>query len=113
MQEPLGQMRHGIMIANRRNGNVEGVYVGRPSVLGNPYTVGKDGTRKEVVDKYRHWLRQQYKKDGEVKNLLRKLARQVIERRTLNLVCWCAPHLCHAEVIRDALVGIIKQGAGK
>lgn len=24
------------------------VYIGRPSIWGNPFTIGKDGTRKEV-----------------------------------------------------------------
>ena len=29
-----------------------GEYVGRPSVLGNPYVVGRDGTRAEVIGRY-------------------------------------------------------------
>ena len=28
------------------------VYIGRPSVWGNPFVIGKDGTRAEVVEKY-------------------------------------------------------------
>lgn len=31
-------------------------YVGRPSVWGNPYVIGKDGTREEVIAKYREYL---------------------------------------------------------
>jgi hypothetical protein len=31
-------------------------YVGRPSALGNPSVVGRDGSREEVIGKYRRWL---------------------------------------------------------
>ena len=29
------------------------VYIGRPSKWGNPYSIGPDGTREEVIEKYR------------------------------------------------------------
>ena len=32
------------------------VYVGRPSPLGNPYAIGRDGDRAAVVARYRRWL---------------------------------------------------------
>jgi hypothetical protein len=32
------------------------VYVGRPGPLGNPFVVGRDGSRAEVIAKYRRWL---------------------------------------------------------
>lgn len=32
------------------------VYIGRPSKWGNPFAIGKDGTREEVVEKYRIYL---------------------------------------------------------
>ncbi len=32
------------------------VYVGRPSPLGNPYALGRDGNREQVIAKYRRWL---------------------------------------------------------
>ena len=31
-------------------------YIGRPSLWGNPFVIGKDGTRAEVVEKYERWL---------------------------------------------------------
>jgi Domain of unknown function (DUF4326) len=34
-----------------------GVFVGRPSILGNPYHIGYQATRQEVVERYRkEWL---------------------------------------------------------
>ena len=38
----------------------EAVYVGRPTKWGNPYVIGKDGTRAEVIEKYRAFLTEQF-----------------------------------------------------
>ena len=35
------------------------VYVGRPSIWGNPFVIGKDGSRAEVIEKYETWLMSQ------------------------------------------------------
>ena len=32
------------------------LYVGRPSKWGNPFVIGRDGSRDEVVAKYRAWI---------------------------------------------------------
>lgn len=32
------------------------VYIGRPSKWGNPFVIGKDGTREEVIAKYAEWI---------------------------------------------------------
>jgi len=108
MKAPLGQARRGITIVNRRNGRVAGVYVGRPFVLGNPYVIGHDGSRHDVVDQYRAWLREQYRHDGAVRRALRQLAMRYLTDGALTLICWCAPQPCHAEVIRDAVLGMVQ-----
>ena len=64
------------------------VYIGRPSVWGNPFVIGKDGTRAEVVEKYeRSLLRQPH------------LMAQLGKLRGCNLICWCAPLQCHGDVL--------------
>ena len=64
------------------------VYIGRPSVWGNPFVIGKDGTRAEVVEKYeRSLLRQPH------------LMAQLGKLRGYNLVCWCTPLQCHGDVL--------------
>lgn len=65
------------------------VYIGRPTKWGNPFVVGKDGTREEVIAKYRDWLTK--KKD------LVEFAR--CELAGKNLVCFCAPKACHGDVL--------------
>ena len=38
------------------NKEIYDVYIGRPSKWGCPFVIGKDGTRKEVIAKYRTWV---------------------------------------------------------
>jgi Domain of unknown function (DUF4326) len=66
------------------------VYVGRPSKWGNPFALGRDGTRSEVISKYRCWVVRQ----THLINALDELCGK-------DLICWCAPLACHAEVLRD------------
>jgi len=66
------------------------VYIGRPSKWGNPFVIGRDGTRAEVIDKYRHWLLAQ----PQLMTALPELAGKV-------LGCWCAPRPCHGDVLMD------------
>ncbi len=65
------------------------VYVGRPSKWGNPFQIGRDGSREEVINKYRVWLLDQPKLVAE--------ARQELRGKILG--CWCAPKQCHADVL--------------
>jgi hypothetical protein len=64
------------------------VYVGRPSKWGNPFVIGRDGDRREVVRKYREWLLTQP-----------ELLAALPELRDKVLACWCAPLPCHADVL--------------
>ena len=32
------------------------VYIGRPSIYGNPFQIGKDGDRQQVVEKYKNYF---------------------------------------------------------
>ncbi len=73
------------------------VYVGRGHPLGNPFRIGPDGDRAEVIEKYRDWLTERIEAgDRAILAALRTL------REDTGLVCSCAPAPCHAEVIRDA-----------
>lgn len=66
------------------------VYIGRPGIWGNPFIIGRDGDRNQVVEKYRVWIQTQ-------PNLLRKLP----ELKGKILGCWCAPHACHGDVLME------------
>ena len=68
-----------ITIENKKTYRGEGIYIGRPSLLGNPYAIGKDGTRQEVIERYRTWLWRQIKLQGEVYRELQRLAAKAQE----------------------------------
>ena len=65
------------------------VYIGRPGPWGNPFSIGTDGTREEVVEKYAEWLLSQ-------PDLVEK-ARRELNGKVLG--CWCAPKLCHGDIL--------------
>lgn len=75
----------------------DAVYVGRPTKWGNPFVIGKDGTRLEVIAKYKAWLAEAFdplQAHQFVNDAIRELGGK-------DLVCWCAPLRCHAYVLLE------------
>lgn len=64
------------------------VYIGRGSVWGNPFIIGQDGTREEVVERYEEYILGQPKLLGRLRELKGRV-----------LGCWCAPLPCHGDVL--------------
>ena len=79
------------------------VYVGRPTIWGNPYRVGQAVgpnaprmTAAEAVTKYREWLEACNKFSTISIEFVRK------ELRGKNLACWCPlGQPCHADVLLE------------
>jgi len=71
-----------------------GVYIGRGSRWGNPFVIGKDGDRAEVIAKYREWAFQMV--NTESYNWLMPLIGK-------DLVCYCAPLACHGDVLLEMI----------
>lgn len=71
------------------------VYIGRPSRWGNPYEIGEDGTREEVIDKFRQLM---------LKNPdMIAMAKKDLKGKTLG--CWCKPEACHGDVLVELIDG--------
>ena len=70
------------------------VYIGRPQKWGNPFSIGKDGTREDVIEKYEKWIR-------NTPRLLNDLS----ELKGKTLGCWCSPQPCHG----DILIKLVKE----
>lgn len=66
------------------------VFIGRPSKWGNPFVIGHDGTREEVIAKYRAWVVQQP-----------TLMRDLHELQGKRLACFCKPAACHGDVLAE------------
>lgn len=73
----------------------DAVYVGRPTRWGNQYKIGDESfgapmTRQDVVEHFRASV-----VSPEIRAKIRE------ELRGKDLVCWCAPHSCHADVLLE------------
>ena len=70
---------------------LDAVYVGRGSGShwGNPFREGRDGTREEVIAKFEAYALKRLEREP---NWLDPL-------KGKDLVCWCAPKPCHADVL--------------
>ena len=64
------------------------VYIGRPSKWGNPFSIGKDGTRKEVILKYIEYIFNN-----------KQLMKDLPELKGKILGCWCKPNACHGDIL--------------
>jgi len=66
------------------------VFIGRTTQWGNPFRIGPDGNREQVVQKFRDWI-------------IRRpsLLRSIEHLRGKVLGCFCAPALCHGNVLAE------------
>lgn len=87
------------------------IYVGRPSVLGNPFPMRGEEDRDHVVAQYRQWLDAQRRANSAAWREVKRLAALSAEGKALALQCYCAPRKCHADVIKSAIEYI--NGGGK
>lgn len=65
------------------------VRVDRRTRWGNPFHIGRDGSRYDVIRRYAAYLMTQPDLLADLSTL-----------RGKTLACWCAPDACHAEVLR-------------
>ena len=87
------------------------VYIGRRVTRGghrleqskwaNPFRIGRDGTRAEVIEKYRSYLLSR-------PDLLAALP----ELRGKRLGCWCKPEPCHGNVLAELASGGVEDVGG-
>lgn len=81
----------GPRVLNKYHGSFDGVNIMRPSIWGNPFKIGQDGTRAEVIEKYRAWI-------ASRPDLMAR-ARQELAGH--DLICCCAPLPCHGDVLLE------------
>lgn len=81
-------------VVNISNGEECDVRIDRGTVFGNYFREGKDGTREEVIEKYKKVFY------SSAKDWLRFRVLQEIPRGS-RLGCHCAPKPCHGQVIAD------------
>jgi hypothetical protein len=65
------------------------VFVGRPGSFGNPFTLKVEANRDLVCDQFAFYALLRYLHDPS----------WLIPLRGMNLICYCAPKRCHADVL--------------
>ena len=96
-----------VIVVHKRAPVPEGympVYIGRPSPLGNPFIIGKHGTRAEVIELFSFHLTEAMCGPTEENTVLWCLAERVRKGQRLALQCWCAPKACHGDVIAEEIL---------
>lgn len=88
------------------------IYIGRGSILGNPYTHAnlnttkakfKCDSRESAITKYEEYILNEIKYDNLI--IMNELIRilDLSKYKNINLVCFCAPKGCHGNVIKNIL----------
>lgn len=78
-------------LLNKRTDKIprDAIYIGRPGKWGNPFYLRNESEREIVLERYKKWLDE----NPQIK------AAAIKELRGKDLVCWCAPKLCHGDVL--------------
>jgi len=70
------------------------IYIGRGSIWGNPFKIGRDGNRKDVLKKFKIYAENSPK-------ILKRL--HILKDQTLG--CNCKPKDCHGDVLKELIEG--------
>lgn len=94
------------------------IYIGRGSVLGNPYTSIKNretlaeytvDSRAESIECYRNYLNDCIEKREEgVCNTLNQIYNLAVKGEVC-LSCYCSPRSCHGDIIKQVIESKIKE----
>ena len=76
-------------------------YAGRPTLWGNLWVLGPDGTRDEVCDRYDTWLRtgRDFGHPEATEARRQAILASLPALRDKTLSCWCSPSRCHCETL--------------
>jgi len=82
-------MSAGQVLNKHKHGYPPGtIYIGRGSLFGNEYVIGKDGDRNAVCDLYDLALAKDERRLQSLDALIDK-----------DVVCFCNPHRCHGDTL--------------
>ncbi len=86
------------------------VYIGRPAAgqpwgYGNPFEIGRDGRRAEVIWKHGQWLRtgETFGCAAATEERRQWVLDHLADLKGKVLACWCRPLACHGDTLLDLL----------
>lgn len=92
--------QHDVYIGRGKGDRIGRTILNNPyrGLFGNPFAIGADGTRDEVIRKYKDWVLHS-PEAAEVR-------RRMPELKGKRLGCHCAPLACHGDVIAMIVEGL-------
>jgi hypothetical protein len=94
-----------ITVGNKKHG-AYGIYVGRPSPLGNPFPLHCEAERAAVIGDYEDWLAEQLLDARSAASIEMSRLAALARKQDICLVCFCAPKACHADIIKRTIEAI-------
>jgi hypothetical protein len=78
------------------------IMIDRHTIFGNPFVIGKDGTREEVCYKHLSWLAEWFLNRKEI--TIGKFSNKIVFEnlhliKDKNIACWCKPKQCHGDTL--------------
>lgn len=83
-------------VVNKKDCENFDVYIGRGSGWGNPYAIGADGDRDEVISKFKYDFDKGFIGDNDFK-------KNLLELRGKKIACHCSPLACHGDIYANYL----------
>lgn len=74
-------------------------YPKKSSNFANPYKIGIDGTREEIIKKYKKYIIKKINEDESIMD-------EFLALKGKNLGCWCYPDKCHGNILLELLNNI-------
>lgn len=82
--------RRGVVFINKNR------FPEKSSNFANPYKIGKDGTREEVLEKYKKYIIDKINNNPE-------LMRELNSMKGKKLGCWCFPERCRGNILLELI----------
>ena len=84
--------------------------IDRLTVYGNPFTIGKHGTREDVIRKHKEFLNKKIQEalsNGDYEFLSLYTDQRLVDG---DVACWCAPNqLCHGDTLKEIAIWLRNQ----
>jgi hypothetical protein len=75
------------------------------SPLGNPFVIGRDADREQVIRKYREFLKTSIQNGAKIKTEFERVEELNKKGDVVVIFCWCAPSKCHCDIIKELIEG--------
>lgn len=109
----LGKARAVNKNSHRPKPNEVDLYIGRPSLFGNPFPIDGEHTRDAVLAMYEEYITKQLREEEALRRLAKSVVSELRYGMNVNLVCFCKPEPCHGDFLAALLNGLAEKAGPK